>query len=316
MPSHKAEQKPLHKAPKKAQKKPSNKVEQKPSQKTEQKLSNKSQYTPSHQIQRNKTEPNKRDFVSRLVLILGILLLLAALVIGGFLAWGYLNAQSRYREIQSVAGLEIGFGEVVKHDLALEDLYFDWDALRAANADIVAWIIIPGTQINYPVVQGADNEYYLYHLFDASSSGTGAIFSDYQGSKTLDAQNNVLYGHNMLDGSMFSDILKYTNQDYFNEHMVVYLGTPSQNYELEALATIKIDQNAPLRIFDFATEEDFKSFIDSTLATTVTASASLDAVKAEPKNLYSLVTCDSFNDSQRIVLNCIPVKSVIQTAPQ
>jgi sortase B len=196
----------------------------------------------------------------------------------------------------------------------LEDLYFDWDALRAANPEVVGWIIVPGTQINYPIAQGANNDYYLYHLFDDSSSGNGSIFLDYQGSKTLDAQNNLIYGHNMLDGSMFADILKYTNQDYFDEHMVVYLGTPARNFELQALSTIKIDQNAPLRVFDFASDEDFKVFVDQTLANPVTASANIATFKDEPNSLYSLVTCDSYNNSQRVVLNCIPVRSVVQKA--
>jgi sortase B len=269
---------------------------------------------PSHTAKNNQREPKKRDLVSRLLLICGIILLLLALCIGGYLAWQYLDAQNRYREIQSVSGLEVAFGEKVESasELPLEKLHFDWDNLLERNPDTVGWIIVPGTQINYPVVQGANNEYYLYRLFDDTASGTGTVFSDYQGSKTLDAQNNLIYGHNMLDGSMFSDITMYTNQDFFDEHTVVYLGTPERNYELRTVATSKVDQNAPIRVFDFDSDADFTDFITEMLANPLAAAPDLDTVKQETQNLYSLVTCNTDNNTLRVVLSCIPVRSVVQ----
>ena len=253
----------------------------------------------------------KGGLLSRLLLVFGTALLVMAIGIAGYIIWQYMDAQNRYHQIQSVAGLDINVREVVDYDTSLEDLRFDWDALRAINPDIVGWIIIPGTNVNYPVVQGSDNEHYLYHLFDSSYSGTGAIFVDYQGSPTLDGRNNIIYGHNMLDGSMFSDIFLYSNQDYFDRHRVVYLCTPAMNFELSAIASINISEDAPLRRFSFESNADFTAFVHEMLAHPVAAAPDLTTSIAEAEALYSLVTCETFDFSRRVVLCCKPVRSVI-----
>jgi len=253
----------------------------------------------------------KGGLLSRLLLIFGIALLLTALAIAGFIIWQYVDAQNRYHHIQSVAGLTVTTQQLVDYDTSLQDLRFDWDALRAINPDIVGWVIIPGTSINYPIVQGRDNDHYLYYLFDESNSGTGAIFADYEGSSTLDGQNNIIYGHNMLDGTMFSDVFLYTNQDYFDRHRVVFLCTPTQNFELSAVASINISQDAPLRRFSFAGEDDFTAFVGEMLASPTAASSDLATSIAQTEKLYSFVTCESFDFSRRVVLSCVPVRSVI-----
>lgn len=263
----------------------------------------------------NTTETTvKGGLVSRLLLICGVVLLAASLIIGGSIAWQYIDAQNRYHTIQSVAGLDLNLPQAVDSDLQLEELVFDWDALRALNPDVVGWIVVPGTNVNYPIVQGKDNEYYLYHLFDSTSSGSGAVFADSEGSATLDGQNNVIYGHNMFDGSMFSDLLMFTNQSFFDEHRTVYLCTPALNYELSAIATIKVLADAPLRQFFFEDAAAFTTFMQETLAAPEAQSPDLQTSIAEAKSLYSLVTCETFDASKRIILCCIPVRSVVPRA--
>jgi sortase B len=252
----------------------------------------------------------KGGLLSRLLLIFGILLLALALGIGGFLIWQYVDAQNRYTQIQSVAGLEIIQTQVVDPNTQLEDLRFDWEALRMLNPDIVGWIIVPGTNVNYPIVQGSDNEYYLYHLFDSSYSGTGAIFADYEGSPTLDGQHNIIYGHNMFDGSMFSDIFLYTNQEYFDNHRALFLCTPEKNIELSAVACIDILASSPLRQFYFESPEAFTSFVGENFASAVAYAPDLQTIISEATSLYSLVTCETFDANTRIVLNCVPIRSV------
>jgi len=255
----------------------------------------------------------KGGLLSRLLLIFGSALLIMALAIAGYMFWQYWDAQQRYSHIQSVAGLNVNMQEVVSIDTKLEDLRFDWDVLRAINPDIVGWILIPGTNVNYPMVQGYDNDHYLYHLFDESYSGTGAIFVDYMGSPTLNGMNNIIYGHNMLDGSMFSDIYLYNSQDFFNRHLSVYIYTPTHNIELTAIALINIHEDAPLRRFTFEDDEDFREFASRMLAFPVTAVPDLQASIQGAEGLYSFVTCETFDFSRRVVLCCIPVRSVIQS---
>ena len=252
----------------------------------------------------------KGSLLSRLLLIFGILLLVVAVGIAAFVAWQYLDAQNRYREIQSVAGLEISEPELVSDDLQLEDLVFDWEALRAINPHTVGWIIVPGTAINYPIVQGPDNDYYLYHLFDSSSSGTGAIFADYEGSPTLAGPHNVIYGHNMFDGSMFSDIYKYTNQEYFDGHRKLFLCTPERNFELKTIATLNVRADAPIRRFEFEDQYKLTIFMQETLTAAVAQASDMNELTVEAESFYSFVTCETFEASTRIVLCAVPVNSV------
>ncbi len=253
----------------------------------------------------------KRSLLSRLLLILGSVLMAAALVVAGYIIWQYADAQNRNNAIQSVAGLEVNLPETVDAGLQLEDLTFDWDALKALNPDTVGWIIIPGTSVNYPIVQGSDNSYYLYHLFDSSSSGTGAIFADYEGSPTLNGQNNIIYGHNMFDGTMFSDLLMYSSQSFFDEHRKVYLCTPELNYELSALATVNVPADFPLRQFTFADQAAFSAFVQEVLASAVTMAPDAQAIAGQTESLYSFVTCETFDASRREILCAVPVRSVV-----
>lgn len=233
-----------------------------------------------------------------------------ALVSLGIIGWQYLDAQNKYRDIESVAGLDVDTLETVSADTKLEDIKIDWAALKLINTDVVGWIIVPGTNINYPLVQSYDNVYYLNHLFDKSTSASGAIFLDEDGSATLDGQNNVIYGHNMLDGSMFANVREYANQGFFDTHRVVFLCTPERNYELSAIAALNVSENAPLRQFSFASDEAFTTFVRSTLASPTTSVSNLSSVIADAKSLYSLVTCEANDASVRFVLSCIPVRSV------
>jgi sortase B len=125
----------------------------------------------------------------------------------------------------------------------------------------------------------------------------------------------MIYGHNMWDGSMFSDLVMYTSQDFFDEHSVVYLGTPKRNYELRALATAKISGNAPVRVFDFADAADFSGYLDTLLTEPLAEAADLRSAQPNIANVYSLITCNTDNNAYRIVLICTPVRSVEQTGP-
>lgn len=109
----------------------------------------------------------------------------------------------------------------------------DFERLKAINSDVVGWIYSENTCINYPVVQGDDNSYYLKHLIDGSYNKDGSIFVDIANSGDFSDINTIVYGHNMKDGEMFAEILKYEDQIYYEEHPVMWLLTPEQNYRID-----------------------------------------------------------------------------------
>ena len=108
-----------------------------------------------------------------------------------------------------------------------ETVTVDFEALKKINREIIAWIRIPDTGIDYPVVQGADNEYYLKHTFKKTEHVAGSIFLDKDNSPDFSNRKTILYGHNMKDGSMFQGLHKYESESYLQEHNKVYLYLPA-----------------------------------------------------------------------------------------
>lgn len=109
----------------------------------------------------------------------------------------------------------------------------DFVSLQMLNPDIVGWIYIEGTQVNYPIVQSDDNDYYLYRLISGERNSSGSIFLDAGASPLFQSRNNSIYGHNMKNGSMFADITDYVDQKFYEEHPVALLMTPNGNYEVQ-----------------------------------------------------------------------------------
>ena len=101
-----------------------------------------------------------------------------------------------------------------------------FDELKQQNEDVIAWIYGANTHINYPVVQGSDNDYYLRHLLDGTWNDNGSIFMDCSNKADFSDQNSLIYGHNMTSGAMFSNLVKYKKQAYYDQHPYLYMLTP------------------------------------------------------------------------------------------
>lgn len=124
----------------------------------------------------------------------------------------------------------------------------DWDALKKINKEIVGWITLKGTPINYPVLlhKGDDEsyQYYLNHSYKQEWSDYGAIFVDYRSNKGTKSKNVILHGHNMLDGSMFHELVNYSsgfsaNLDYYKKHAVITFNTPEGDAKWKVISVFK-----------------------------------------------------------------------------
>ena len=119
----------------------------------------------------------------------------------------------------------------------------DFDALWEINPDVVGWLYIEGTQVNYPILQGVDNEQYLYRLIDGKWNSAGSLFLEAGLAPNFTEQNNPVYGHNMKNGSMFAGIMGYKKQEFYEEHPVALLVTPEQNYQVLIFSSYVLDAN-------------------------------------------------------------------------
>ena len=131
-------------------------------------------------------------------------------------------------------------------------------ALKSINSECVAWIRIDGTEIDYPVVQGNDNSFYLKHLFGGEWNGAGCIFLDLRVEPDLSDRHSVLYGHHMKNGTMFSDITNYKDQTYYESHATGMILTPTENYRIEFFAGYVTGANDETAWkVTFATEDEY-----------------------------------------------------------
>lgn len=142
----------------------------------------------------------------------------------------------------------------------MPDLKVDFDVLKDKNPDTIGWIYLPDTKINYPIVQAADNDFYLNTLFSGKKNPAGSIFADY---RCNDNTNLILYGHNMKNGTMFAPLIKYSrNKDYYNEHPTMYCAFPEGNRAVELFAGVKIkDTEVDFYPLAFSGENEFNAFV-------------------------------------------------------
>lgn len=110
----------------------------------------------------------------------------------------------------------------------------------------VAWLKLDGTHIDYPIMQGSDNTWYLSHDYYDNSAASGAVFLDYRNSSDFSNEVSVIYGHRMNGNLMFSDVAKYRDANYFSAHVTGELITPNRSYSLRVVAYREISADDEL----------------------------------------------------------------------
>ena len=116
-------------------------------------------------------------------------------------------------------------------------------------------------KIDYPVVQGTDNEYYLKHTFKKTEHVAGSIFIDKDNSQDFSNRKSILYGHNMKDGSMFGCLDKYLDRDYFEKYNEVFLFTPEEKRTYHIIAAYEHPAEHILTSYDFSTTEGINDYL-------------------------------------------------------
>lgn len=172
-------------------------------------------------------------------------------------------------------------------------------ALRVQNNDLVGWISIPDTRIDYPVVHTTDNEYYLNHGFDRSYLAAGSIFVDYRNSKDLSENyNTVIYGHNMLSGAMFSCISDFFSKSYFNENRLIYIYTDNGIYVYKTfnIYKVRIDKDVSYIDTEFESGEKFVEFCNRMMRSSAVRVD--DITFAETDKIITLSTCTNSRNSE------------------
>lgn len=210
--------------------------------------------------------------------------------------WEYQVAKSAYTNISE---------KTAKVDPKQFTGVVDWKALKKVNPDVQGWLYQKGTVINYPVVQGTDNDTYLHTRFDKQWSGGGTLFVDCRMEKDFKGFNSIIYGHHMKDGSMFRSIRGYTKEEgYYDKHKTLELATPHGNYHLvvfSAFITKATDEDTYKMTYDEAEKQAYidRAWERSELPIT---KDSVDVTKND--RLVTLSTCAYDYEEARYIVMC------------
>lgn len=167
---------------------------------------------------------NRRWLLINAAIVLCLVVLCVSAVQAILIARTYAQANDEYAALQenvspqaSAHSWASGGAESVPGDAARLP--------RRINPDYVAWLTMPGTKVDYPVVQGADNEHYLNHTFEGVQNPVGCLFMDYQADGNFSGRNTIVYGHSVNNGSMFGQLYKYLDAAFLTEYSTITVVT-------------------------------------------------------------------------------------------
>lgn len=180
----------------------------------------------------------------------------------------------------------------------------DFDALLSVNDEIIGWIVIPGTNISYPICQHEDNQYYLEHTSQRESNLVGAIFADYRVKEPFEEFNTILYGHRLLNQTMFSALKTYVEKDVWEQNPYIYICTPGTIYVYEIYAAFRGDPDGISYDTGIHSEEKKQSFIDYSLSC---AEYDTGIVPTTEDSFLTLSTCTGTGHTQRMIIHSVLV---------
>ena len=251
--------------------------------------------------------------------VIVFLVALAVFVVAGYMLVSQLLEYYRgEQEYESIAGLlddvtseqtqqtlqnEDSAQELLNDDTYIEAWREKMDSLSQTNEDLVGWIWIPDTNINYPVVQAADNDYYLTHTFNRNQHSSGAIFMDYQNQANFTDDNTVLHGHHMKNGSMFHDLVNFRKQSFADEHPYVYLVHPDgkiDRYGIYACYVTPATSDYTRQFF--VSEEEKMDYIYWTVSQ---SEIKMDYALSSGDHILTLSTCAYDYDNARCTVQAV-----------
>ena len=229
---------------------------------------------------------------------LAFFLLLGIAILFSLIGSTVVNDYDEYKEVEDTQQEIID--DVVTEN---EEIPFtvDWNKLKSINNDIVAWIRIPDTNISYPVVQGSSNKQYLRKNIYGNYSRGGVPFVDANISKPFECPNTIIYGHNLANGAMFSQLKNYSKNEFAEEHNIVYMYLPTGEIREYKVFSFHIVQATDKNIYNPYVEnlEEYKGYMMQNNKIT-----NNDMEIQMSDEVITLSTCTNKGES-RYVLHCI-----------
>ncbi len=239
---------------------------------------------------------------------IGLLAVICAAV-GIFQLMGDKSAGSDYEEIRSEAGSGMPEEGSGASEGGSVEIPIDFSVLQERNPEVYAWITIPGTEVDYPILQSeTDNSYYLSHTIDRQESAEGAIYTENYNSRDFEDPNTLIYGHDMQNRTMFGSLLDYQDRSFFEENNEILIYTPDAVRTYRIFASYVYDNRHIMQSFDFSDQTIFQKYIDAVMSIRdMGACIDTTAEVGADDKIITLSTCYGSQDDRRFLVQAVLV---------
>ncbi|MCI8599636.1 MAG: class B sortase [Lachnospiraceae bacterium] len=236
-----------------------------------------------------------------------IVLLTVCIAVLGFSAWQlagiyleYKEGTDEYEDLRQYVNEEVPEegSEEPNEESGEREQRVAFDKLRELNEDVIGWIEIPDTQVNYPILKGDDDVYYLNHTFNDTVNSSGSIFMEVLNSPDFTDLHTIIYGHNMKNGAMFGELKEYKSPSFLVEHPLIYIDQEDGTHAYEIFSCYETSVKSDSYTIGFERNDEYSRFLEklkerSAYDTGVEVSV-LDSV-------ISLSTCDKSGKKRYLV---------------
>ncbi len=187
------------------------------------------------------------------------------------------------------------------NDYSVPDSLADLSALKEINPYSIGWIRIPDTNIDYPILQTDNNNDYLRRTITGEVNKAGCIFADYRSEEPFCSANTIIYGHNLLNGKMFSNLMKYEDPDWYEKHPYIYIQTSEAVQLYEIYSCYRTADNSETYTFGLKTgTEAYQDYLKRSVK------LALYSTEIEPSaadQIITLSTCTNESEEERFVIH-------------
>ena len=261
-------------------------------------------------VENGNNEEDKKKKKRILLIILAILLIILGSVYTGFYLYEQYSAQQGEQELSNIAKTTVATtGDTVN---AVENP-IDFASLKATNGDIYAWIVVPNTKVDYPIVQPpTDNAFYLKHdALTKKWQSSGAVYTEYVNNIDFNDMLTVIYGHNGYGDTMFTTLHKFENKEFFEQNEYFYIYTENAKLTYQIVSAFKYDDRHLMYAFnmqDLAARDQFVNMIQNPESSNKNVRTELDKELTRDDNYVVLSTCITNQKSSRYLVSGVLVK--------
>lgn len=181
----------------------------------------------------------------------------------------------------------------------------DFKTLKAQYPDVIGWLNVPGTEIDYPILMSSkdeDTDYYLRRTIDGKDSLPGCIYVEKEQNKDFSDFNTIIYGHNMRNGTMFGTLKRFRNEQFFNEHPEFTIETEDKLMTYKIYVSVRMDDRHLLKSYDQSTESGKEQYLKDIASGSDSYFHQSDLKPTENDHLITLSTCIGQDPSHRFLV--------------